>query len=147
MDIRIKIVKHLLKCYFQHILIILVASNRQTHRLQSSIHLLFPGIGSIERPLRFLSAIPLQCDCLVTGLQIEHLGLSFVNSRISSCRYGTNFRTVHASNRDILGIRTHSLVNSHPSKPASKQKSILTFFLNVESNFTIALVLKLVAVG
>ena len=30
-----KIVKHLLKCYFKHIFIILVASKRQTYRFKS----------------------------------------------------------------------------------------------------------------
>ena len=33
-----KIVKHLLKCYFKHIFIILVASKRQTYRFKSSLH-------------------------------------------------------------------------------------------------------------
>ena len=33
-----KVVKHLLKCYFKHIFIILVASKRQTYRFKSSLH-------------------------------------------------------------------------------------------------------------
>ena len=32
-----KLVKHLLKCYFKHIFIILVASKRQTYRFKSSL--------------------------------------------------------------------------------------------------------------
>ena len=37
-EIHIKIVKDLLKCYFKHIFIILVASKRQTYLFKSSLH-------------------------------------------------------------------------------------------------------------
>ena len=46
-----KIVKHLLKCYFQHIFIILVASKRQTYRFKSSLHVfLFRNRVNRTRP-------------------------------------------------------------------------------------------------
>ena len=38
-EIHIRIVKHLLKCYFKHIFIILVASKRQTYCFESALHL------------------------------------------------------------------------------------------------------------
>ena len=46
-----KIVKHLLKCYFKHIFIILVASKRQTYRFKSSLHVfLFRNRVNRTRP-------------------------------------------------------------------------------------------------
>ena len=46
-----KIVRHLLKCNFKHIFIILVASKRQTYRFKSSLHVfLFRNRVNRTRP-------------------------------------------------------------------------------------------------
>ena len=46
-----KVVKHLLKCYFKHIFIILFASKRQTYRFKSSLHVfLFRNRVNRTRP-------------------------------------------------------------------------------------------------
>ena len=50
-EIHMKIVKHLLQCYFRHIFIILVASKRQTYRFKSSLHVfLFRNRVNRTRP-------------------------------------------------------------------------------------------------
>ena len=51
-----KVVKHLLKCYFKHIFIILVASKRHTYRFKSSLHVfLFRNRVNRTRPKCFIA--------------------------------------------------------------------------------------------
>ena len=64
-EIHIKNVKHLLKCYFKHIFIILVASKRQTYRFEFiTSHILIPEYSESNAPLvSYQSRHLLRCNC------------------------------------------------------------------------------------
>ena len=55
MEIHIKIVKHLLKCYFKHIYHSCCSETCQTYRFNNHSTHSYSGIGSIERALNNLS--------------------------------------------------------------------------------------------